>query len=112
MAEVEKYNDTVLWYKNGMDNPASVVWDEETNSEGEFYQEYFMLRLRQERDQKLKDSDWTGFADSPLSDEKKAEWATYRQALRDLPESASPKHGNIESDGYVTNVTWPEKPTE
>ena len=20
--------------------------------------------------------------------------------------------GNIESDGYVTNVTWPEKPTE
>ena len=64
------------------------------------------------RDQKLKDSDWTGFADSPLSDEKKAEWATYRQALRDLPESASPKHGNIESDGYVTNVTWPTKPTE
>jgi hypothetical protein len=29
-------------------------------------------------------SDWTQSEDSPLSAEKKAEWATYRQALRDL----------------------------
>jgi|TARA_Y100000015_G_scaffold37179_1_gene38954 DNA-binding transcriptional regulator/RsmH inhibitor MraZ len=32
-------------------------------------------------------SDWTQSADSPLSDTKKAEWATYRQKLRDLPET-------------------------
>jgi hypothetical protein len=32
-------------------------------------------------------SDWTQGADSPLSDDKKAEWATYRQALRDLTNS-------------------------
>lgn len=31
----------------------------------------------------LKDSDWTQLPDVPLSAEKKAEWATYRQALRD-----------------------------
>ena len=32
----------------------------------------------------LAESDWTQYAeDNPLSDEKKAEWATYRQALRD-----------------------------
>ena len=32
----------------------------------------------------LADSDWTQYAeDNSLSDEKKAEWATYRQALRD-----------------------------
>ena len=34
-------------------------------------------------------SDWTQSADSPLSDSKKAEWATYRQKLRDLPETYS-----------------------
>ena len=33
----------------------------------------------------LKESDWTQFGDSPLSDSKKTEWATYRQSLRDLP---------------------------
>jgi hypothetical protein len=40
--------------------------------------------LRVERDSKLLNSDWTQGADSPLTDEKKAEWATYRQALRDM----------------------------
>jgi len=39
---------------------------------------------RHQRDMSLKDSDWTQYAeDNPLSDEKKAEWATYRQTLRD-----------------------------
>ncbi len=34
-------------------------------------------------------SDWTQTVDSPLSDSKKAEWATYRQKLRDLPDTYS-----------------------
>ena len=39
---------------------------------------------RNMRDGLLADSDWTQYAeDNSLSDEKKAEWATYRQALRD-----------------------------
>jgi len=33
---------------------------------------------------------------------------TYRQALRDLPSSADPK---LDSDNYLTNVTWPTKPS-
>ena len=41
-----------------------------------------------ERDILLKESDWTQLPDSPLSAEKKAEWAAYRQALRDLPINA------------------------
>lgn len=40
---------------------------------------------REYRDMLLKESDWTQFGDSPLSDSKKTEWATYRQSLRDLP---------------------------
>ena len=39
---------------------------------------------RHQRNMMLADSDWTQYAeDNPLSDEKKAEWATYRQTLRD-----------------------------
>ncbi len=49
--------------------------------------EAFDLNLGMERamrDSMLAESDWTQYAeDNSLSDEKKAEWATYRQALRD-----------------------------
>ena len=38
--------------------------------------------LRNTRDAFLRESDWTQVPDSPLSDSKKAEWATYRQTLR------------------------------
>ena len=43
--------------------------------------------LRLKRDALLTESDWTQVNDSPLSDVKKEEWATYRQELRDLPSS-------------------------
>lgn len=38
--------------------------------------------LRVERNRLLADSDWTQVADAPVD---AAAWATYRQALRDLP---------------------------
>jgi hypothetical protein len=46
--------------------------------------EWVLERLRLQRDVLLKASDWTQVADAPVD---KAAWATYRQALRDLPMS-------------------------
>ena len=43
------------------------------------------------RNKKLAKCDWTQAPDSPLSDEKKKEWATYRQKLRDLTKTVTPK---------------------
>jgi len=40
---------------------------------------------RDVRNLALAASDWTQNPDTGLSDSKKAEWVTYRQALRDLP---------------------------
>ncbi len=51
---------------------------------------------RQRRDQRLAASDWTQLPDAPLSEEEKAAWAAYRQALRDL-----------DMDGS----DWPEPPS-
>lgn len=48
-------------------------------------------------------SDWTQGLDSPLSDAKKAEWATYRQALRDLPSQYS-------ENSTWDEVVWPTRP--
>ncbi len=59
--------------------------------------------MRQRRNLMLLECDWTVGADSPLSDSKKTEWQTYRQALRDVPDS----HSSISSK---QDVTWPTKP--
>jgi len=47
--------------------------------------------LRPSRNDILTRTDWTQAADSPLSDSKKAEWATYRQALRDMTTTQASK---------------------
>ena len=65
--------------------------------------EQAISEMKAERRDRLYESDWTQGEDSPLSTEKKAEWATYRQALRDLPDS----HTNIIS---IDDVVWPEEP--
>lgn len=44
--------------------------------------EYFFERIRNWRNHELAACDWTQVADSTAD---KAAWATYRQALRDLP---------------------------
>jgi Phage tail assembly chaperone protein len=49
--------------------------------------EELMAAIRAKRNQKLSACDWTQTLDSPLTPEKKAEWAAYRQLLRDFPET-------------------------
>lgn len=44
-----------------------------------------MTYLRHVRDRLMAVTDWTQATDSPLSETQRAAWATYRQALRDLP---------------------------
>jgi len=57
----------------------------------------------------LAESDWTQTADNALSSDKKTEWETYRQSLRDLPAKAKPK---LSDDAQsITNVTFPTKPS-
>jgi hypothetical protein len=46
--------------------------------------ELYLARMRYWRDIELARTDWTQVADAPVD---KAAWATYRQALRDLPTS-------------------------
>tara|TARA_A100000164_G_C21813595_1_gene726761 strand:- start:874 stop:1074 length:201 start_codon:yes stop_codon:yes gene_type:complete len=53
--------------------------------------------LRANRDAKLMNSDWTQLVDAPLTDSKKAEWVTYRQALRDITKT----YTNMEDDGFA-----------
>jgi hypothetical protein len=56
---------------------------------------------RSDRDRLLSESDWTQAADTALSNSKKAEWVTYRTALRDLPTAS----------GWPHTHTLPTKPS-
>jgi hypothetical protein len=55
-------------------------------------------RIRIHRDNLLKDSDWRMVEDAPWD---KSAWATYRQALRDLPSTISDP----------AEIVFPEPPT-
>lgn len=54
-------------------------------------------QIRNQRNQLLTESDWTQVADAPVD---QAAWATYRQALRDIPQQ----------EGFPTDIAWPTKP--
>jgi hypothetical protein len=64
-----------------------------------------MRLLRIERDNKISLTDWRVLPDQTPSDD----WINYRQALRDLPASATPKlNSDYELD--FSSFTWPTEP--
>jgi len=56
--------------------------------------------IRSKRDKLLKESDWKILPDSPLTEQERLDWETYRQDLRDIPQDYT--------DPF--NVTWPTEP--
>ena len=64
-----------------------------------------MRVLREQRDRLLKETDVYMVVDHTTK--KLKEWKTYRQNLRDLTSTASPK---LDENGQLIDVTWPTKP--
>jgi hypothetical protein len=56
--------------------------------------------VRYERDQKLAESDWRVIKALENNQPQDFEWASYRQALRDVPSQA----------GFPWSVVWPQSP--
>ncbi len=71
----------------------SAEWLENKNNEA-------WRKIRKERNQLLKDSDYIMVSDAPITAEKKEEWETYRQALRDIPQDYD----------SPDEVVYPDKP--
>ena len=57
---------------------------------------------RTTRDKILADTDWTQMNDSPLTNEVKTAWATYRQELRDL--------SDLDAWPNLADEDWPVEP--
>ena len=56
--------------------------------------------VRSRRNGMLRNTDWTQIGDAALGDHTAEEWATYRQSLRDVPQTYS----------RVSEVVWPNDP--
>jgi hypothetical protein len=74
------------WSLSQMDDEAKAAKDED---QAQF--------VRDDRNKRLSDTDWTQVADAPVD---KQAWAEYRQALRNVPDQA----------GFPWDVQWPEMP--
>lgn len=75
---------------------AAVDWSEEAIGAATEAQ---WKAVRDDRNKRLFECDWTQLTDAPLTDEQKAAWQSYRQALRDVTQQTDP-----------FNITWPVKP--
>ena len=94
----------VKWYSNTIQQPT----EEEINAKILELKNAEPLRLlRQERDKKLAETDWWTIRSNDTGVSLTQEQKDYKQALRDLPSTASPK---IDENGQLINVTWPTKP--
>ena len=94
-----------------LDKTQTKPTEEEVNSKVTELQAAEPLKLlRVERNKRLTESDWVVTRASELESTVSDEWRRYRQSLRDLPTSASPKLNSI-GELDLTSVTWPTKPS-
>ena len=63
--------------------------------------------LREERDERLAETDWIVTQSLEKGEEIPEKWKTYRQALRDLPSTSTPELNEYKQ---LSNITWPTKP--
>ena len=96
----------IIWKNTEITKPTET---EVNNKIAELQNAEPMRLLRIERDQRLASCDWRVIMAKETGSNIPAAWKTYRQALRDLPASASPK---LDSNGDLdySSVTWPTQP--
>lgn len=96
----------IIWKNTEVTKPTET---EVNNKIAELQNAEPMRLLRNERDQRLASCDWRVVMAKETGSNIPAAWKTYRQALRDLPASASPK---LDSNGDLdySSVTWPTQP--
>ncbi len=88
-----------MLYKNidGVDTPMTAEEEAEHLASLRPRIEVVTEKVRLLRNNLLANTDWTQVNDAPVD---KVVWATYRQALRDLPTQS----------GFPNQVVWPTKP--
>jgi len=103
MVSCNENSGEVIWYS---ENKLKITEEEIQAKIAELQAAEPLRLLRLERDRLIQQTDWRATVDYPNPD--KQAWLDYRQALRDLPETAEPQ---LDENGQLTNVIWPTPPT-
>ena len=101
--EGEAFTSSIFTYPSRLQSVANATCAEwlETNTPDPVFKppEVLAEEIRQDRNSRLRESDYTQLRDMNLSND--AEWVIYRQALRDVPQQ----------EGFPTTITWPTEPS-
>lgn len=111
---IESLRPNAIW---GINRKGILIWEDKIQTpptEIEIAQERERLikllpmkKLRIKRDELLRETDVYGLQDFPEG-EKKEQWKTYRQALRDLPSNQIP---NLDEKNNLIGITFPTPPS-
>ena len=99
--------DDIMWD----DEKQRIPTEDEVNEKLKELQNAEPYRLlREERNRRLAECDWTQLKDIDLDIIRERNWKNYRQALRDLPSKSKPK---LSEDGGLdmSSISWPDKPS-
>tara|TARA_B110000259_G_C13996981_1_gene394782 strand:+ start:504 stop:953 length:450 start_codon:yes stop_codon:yes gene_type:complete len=97
-----KYYIDGTWHSR---EPRSSPWQDWVDNAWVINSERIMVEVRRDRTQRLYECDWTQLSDATITDEKKAQWAAYRQLLRNFPTALS-------GISNIDEVQWPNRPSE
>jgi hypothetical protein len=87
----------LIKFEDGYEKPSREVFYSKYN---ELLRNIHLETLRNQRNEKLQQSDFSMLPDHRLSRENEEEWKVYRQALRDIPSTTEDPE----------NPVWPEPP--
>ena len=107
-AQFTMVNDDITeWHSSGITQPT----DDAINTKLTELKNAEPIRLlRKERDRLIGQSDWRIVMAKETGTNIPTAWKTYRQALRDLPASSTPKLDSYD-ELDMSSVTWPTEPT-
>lgn len=109
-AETHYFSDD---YSEAISRPAKpaghpyALWNR-TTSAWETDIDTYLNRVRSQRNDLLKECDWTQVRDAYLTSDKKAEWADYRTQLRDITKQIIEEPSRFIT--FIEEVTWPTPP--
>ena len=95
--------ERLVWQDESQTKPTE---DEVNTKVTELVNAYPMKLLREERDRRLKETDWRASSDLIILEA----WKSYRQSLRDLPALSTPtldSNDNLD----LTSIEWPTLPS-
>lgn len=93
-------------YKLSDGNAVEMTEEEILEANGQTLLETSLVGIKAERNRLLLESDWTVNPQIPMSEAKAAEWALYRQQLRDFPSTVT-----VEKLRSESGLSWPVRPS-